>query len=619
MTTTHYNWRAMLAAAFALMSTNAAAGAIERIEPPNWWVGMHAPTVQLMVHGDDIGQFTVSTNHPGVTVLRTTPGDSRNYLFVDLLITPSAPVGDMTLQFRRGDVAIEQRYALQPRRPGSAERRGFSNRDVILNLMPDRYANGNTGNDDWPGFDDKADRNDGSSRHGGDLQGMTAHLPDIAAMGFTAIWPTPLTESNQPRYSYHGYAATDTYRIDPRFGGNAAYLDFVRAAKRQGLCVIQDIVLNHIGSNHWWVSDLPFADWLTHGGKFAPTGHARTTALDPYAAAADRESFTRGWFTPDMPDMNQRNPFVATYQIQNTLWWIETADLCGLRIDTYGYSDHAFLGNWSQRVRDEYPDINIVGEEWSDNPVVVSRWLDGSVLGAKPASHLPSVMDFPLYYAMQRALTEPESLHSGLQVLYEAMVNDVLYPNPQNLVAFEGNHDVARVFSALDGDDALYRMALTWLLTVPRIPQLYYGTDIQMTSPKQRDDPAFRRDYPGGWPGDVVNAFSGEGLTRQQADARKFLRRLLNWRRHQPAVHRGAFLHYAPQSGAYVYFRYDGVSRIMVVLNKNTQPVALPTERYAEGIAGRRTGRDVLTGTAINLAGATLQVPPRSSLILELN
>ncbi len=605
--------------ALAALAPALAAPAVDHIEPPSWWVGMKHPRLQLMLHGERIGEATVAIDHPGVSVLSTTRVASPNYLFVDLEIAPDAAPGMLDLRLQRGTEVQHQAYALQPRTPGSAQREGFSAKDVILNLVPDRFANGNPANDNQPGLADTARRHDDQAgRHGGDLQGIVDHLGDIAAQGYTMLWPTPLAENNQPRYSYHGYAATDLYRIDPRFGSNEDYRRMVATARDKGLGVIQDIVLNHIGSGHWWMKDLPSPDWLTHGGRFVPTGHFRTAVSDPYAAPADRDDFTQGWFTENMPDMNQRNPLVATYQVQNAIWWIEYAGLSGLRVDTYGYSDAAFLAQWSRRLMDEYPRLNMVGEEWSANPVVVSYWLRGKRNRDGYESHMPGMMDFPLHETLRRALVAEDGMFTGLNELYAAMANDQLYPEPMNMVLFEGNHDVPRLYSVLHEDLALWKMAIAYVLTMRGIPQLYYGTDVLMTSPTQRDDGATRRDYPGGWPGDAVNGFTGTGLSARQKEAQAFLRRLMTWRKTQPAVHRGRLLHYAPDRQTYTYFRLDGPRAVMVVLNKNREPVALRTDRFAEGLGGRRTGVDVLTGQRVEWRDV-LTVPARGVMVIDLS
>ena len=592
--------------------------AIERIEPPNWWVGMNNSQVQLMLHGVDVAKNSVSLSYPGVKIESITHTANSNYAFVNLQIAPNALPGTLSIELRDGKALQRVPYELLARAPGSAARRGFDSSDAILNLMPDRFANGDLSNDNLPGFADVIDRsNTEFGRHGGDLAGLIKHLDYIAEMGFTAIWPTPLTENNQPQYSYHGYAATDTYRIDPRFGSNADYKNMVALARAKGIGVIADIALNHIGSNHWWLHDLPSADWLSFDAKFVPTRHTRTAVSDPYAAAVDKENFTAGWFVETMPDMNQRNPLVATYQIQNTLWWLEYAGLSGLRVDTYGYSDTEFLAQWSKRVLHEYPNLNVVGEEWSDNPTVISYWLRGSKNVDGYVSSLPSAMDFPLHGVLRNALVMPEGDHSGLSALYEALVNDRLYPEPANMVLFEGNHDTPRLFSVLDQDQALYRMAITYLLTMPRIPQLYYGTEIQMTSPKTRNDGASRLDFPGGWPGDQVNAFTGEGLNPAQKEAQEFVRKLLNWRKTQSVIQYGRLKHFAPLDGTYVYFRFDGSSKIMVVLNKNATETSLDLRRFREILPPNSVSTDVLTGQQTPL-NDVLKLGRRSSLILQV-
>ncbi len=575
--------------------------------------------LQLMVHGRNVADSTPELRYAGVRIEHVTHLANKNYLFIDLRIATAAKPGNVPITFRRGNNTQTIQYPLKMRTPGSAQRKGFSNADVILNLMPDRFANGNLANDDQPGFEDKANRGDDSAgRHGGDIQGIIDHLDYIAAMGYTAIWPTPLTENNQPKYSYHGYATTDTYRIDPRFGSNEDYRRLVQVARSKGIGVIQDMVPNHIGSNHWWMKDLPSPDWINHAGQFAPTNHARSAVSDPYAAPADALGFNTGWFDTSMPDPNQRNSLLATYQIQNTLWWIEYAGLSGLRIDTYGYSDKIFLANYSRRVMEEYPNLNMVGEEWSGNPVLVSYWLRGRRQSDGYLSSMPSMMDFPLHEALRRALIEPDSLHSGFTTLYEALVNDRLYPEPANMVLFEGNHDVSRLFSAVNEDQALWRMGLVYVLTMPRIPQLYYGTELQMTSPKQRDDGAIRRDFPGGWPGDRVNAFTGAGLSDTQRDAQSFVRTLLNWRKTQPVVHHGKLRHYVPEDGTYVYFRYDASNTVMIAFNKNVMPRTLDSNRFREFLDKDASGTDILTGKPVNL-GENVSLPARSVMVIQLD
>lgn len=588
------------------------------VYPPNWWVGMREPHVQLMLAAPGIAaaEATLAPT-PGVRLLGVVRGDSPNYLFVDLAIDADAAPGEVTLRLARDGRVNTLRYPLRARAPGSAERRGFDGRDVILNLMPDRFANGDPDNDRIVAGGDVTDRANPVARHGGDLQGMADHLDYIAGMGFTQVWPTPLLENAQPAYSYHGYAATDLYRIDPRFGGNEDYRRFVAKARARGVGVIQDVVPNHIGSGHPWMRDPPTRDWITHGGRFVPTRHGRTALADPYSAQVDRDDFTRGWFVESMPDLDQRQPLLATYLVQNAIWWIEYAGLSGLRVDTYGYSDNAFLAEWTRRILLEYPRFSMVGEEWSGNPAIVARWQNGWVDG-KPG--MPGMMDFPLEEALRKALVEPEGEYggNGLRRLYEAMANDRLYAKPAALVAFEGNHDVPRLWSVLGEDDAAYRLALLYLATIPRVPQFYYGSEVLMTSPVERDDAATRRDFPGGWPGDAVNAFTGAGLSPRQAGAQAWMRALLTWRKTATAVHGGRFLHYLPEQGVYVYFRDDGAQRLMVVLGRNAAPVSLSLDRFAEGLRGATTARDVFAGTPASALGGTLDVPAHAAQVYEL-
>jgi glycosidase len=609
----------VLAAALALpLLARGADAAIERVEPPSWWVGMKNDKLELLVHGADIASFQPQLHHPGVRIVAVKRVANPNYLFLDLSLARSARAGKFDIVFRRGVERITQPYELLARAPGSATRASFGNADVILNLMPDRFANGDPANDNLAGYPDRADRKDiDAGRHGGDIAGIVGHLDYFAAMGYTALWPTPLTDSRQDRYSYHGYAATDTYKIDPRYGSNDDYKRMVALARQKGIGVIMDVVLNHIGSNHWWMKDLPASDWLGYDNRFVPTFHARTTASDPYAAQSDKRNYTQGWFELNMPDVNQNNPLVATYQIQNAIWWIEYAGLYGIRVDTYGYSDHAFLTEWSRRVLQEYPTLNMVGEEWSTNPLVVSYWQRGKKNPNGYVNSMPSMMDYPLADTLRKALVAEDTLHTGLTDLYERLNDDVAYPDPGNLVLFEGNHDISRLYSMLDEDLDLYKMAIAYVLTMRGIPQFYYGTEVLMTSPKVRADGPTRQDFPGGWDGDTVNAFTGEGLGAKQKEAQAFVRKLLNWRKTQPLVHKGKLMHFAPEQGTYVYFRYAGAQRLMVVLNKNKHTSLLATARFAEILPPHASGVDVITGNTFDLS-TTLAVPARSVLVLEV-
>lgn len=591
---------------------------LERLEPESWWVGMQHSELQLLVYGPRISELQPRIKYPGVRIRQLVKLDNPNYLVIYLSLSRKAKPGELQLEFQQqGKTILRHSYPLLARQPGSAQRQGFSAKDAIYLITPDRFANGDESNDAVSRLSENPNRDYPGGRHGGDIAGMRQHLDYIAAMGFTQIWPNPLLENNQPQYSYHGYAITDFYRIDDRYGSNQDFREFVAEAKAKNIGVIQDIVLNHIGSEHWWMKDMPAKDWLNSTDAYRETNHARTAVHDAYASDYDRAKFTDGWFVKTMPDLNQRNPHLAEYLIQHTLWWIEFAGLSGLRVDTYGYSDKAFLTRWSQRVMREYPNLNIVGEEWSSSPSVVAYWQAGKENSDGYQSYAPSMMDFPLREALLKGLTQSTNWHGGLTTTYETLAHDHLYADPFNLVIFEGNHDVPRLFSLLDEDYGRYQLAMIYTATMRGIPQFYYGTEILMTSPTERDDGRVRADFPGGWTGDKVNAFTGQGLSPQAAEAQAWVRRLLNWRKGALAIHHGKLMHFFPEQGVYVYFRYLDDEKVMVVLNPSDKTVDLALERFSEMLGSASRAKDVLTGKEYAL-NASLQLLATQGLILSV-
>jgi glycosidase len=591
---------------------------INRIEPANWWVGMKYNRVELLVHGDDISTTTPAVSYPGVEIVEVKKVDSANYLFVTIEIAPDAKPGRFPIEFTLdGKLKTKVDYALLAREKKSAERKGFSPKDAIYLITPDRFANGNPANDAMPGMLEQPNRAYKGGRHGGDIAGMEQQLDYIARMGFTQIWPNPLTENNMEKYSYHGYAATDLYKIDARYGTNEEFQRFVQKAQQKGIGVIQDIVLNHIGSYHWWMKDLPAKDWLNFPAEYKETNHRRTTVQDPYAAPADKELFVSGWFVPTMPDLNQRNPQLATYLIQNSIWWIEYAGLSGIREDTYGYADQQFLSRWAKTIMDEYPHFNIVGEEWSPNPAVVAHWQRGKINASGHVPHMPSVMDFPIHETLREVLHEAESWDKGWVRLYEMLGNDFVYPDPFNLVIFPENHDTSRLYSYLNDDVDLFKTAMIYMATMRGIPQFYYGSEVLMTSPRERDDGAVRADMPGGWKGDAKNAFTGKGLSPQERDMQSFVKKLLNWRKSSEVVHSGKLQHFSPVNGFYVYARYMQNKTVLVILNKNAQEQELDLTAYRDFTAGKKAARNVIDGKTITL-GESLKLPAKTSLVLEL-
>ena len=569
-------------------------GEIE-VYPPNWWAGMQNPEVELMIYGEDVADDAVSLATGNVKVSRVKALDSENYLFVTL-DTSGAQAQGLVLTLTDNDGSQRTvHYPLEKRKEGSASRQGFGPEDAIYLIAPDRFANGNTANDNVDGYQDKVDRQFKGGRHGGDIQGIVDNLDYIKSMGFTQIWTMPMLENAMDKYSYHGYSTTDYYRIDPRFGSNDAFIDFSEKAKSEGVGVIMDMVLNHIGSNHKWMEDTPSKDWINNEGKFVGTTHKRESLHDPHAIESDIKEFSDGWFVPTMPDLNQRNPHLANYLVQNAIWWVETADLSGIRVDTYSYPDKAFLSEWTNRLMDEYPKFNIVGEEWSVNPAITAYWQAGSQRHDDYDSALPSVMDFPLLAAVVKALNSDESWNSGFITVYETLATDFLYGDPNNLVIFPDNHDMSRIYTQLGHDKAKWNMAMTLLLTTRGIPQVFYGTEILMGNEGSDDHGIIRSDFPGGWPSDSdKNAFTGKGLNNDERWAQQRIKALLQLRQTHPQLFRGKLKHYAPVDGVYTYFREaekevkrsaqsdngNNVESIMVILNKKA--VDLPLSDYAE-------------------------------------
>lgn len=612
---------ALLVGLFSLAAS--AAPRVDHVEPPHWWVGMKEPLLQLLLEGPDLRRARVRLEQApkGVGLRSVEHPGGADALAINLHIAPQAQPGTVVLRVTDpAGGSVLRRFELKARAPGSAQRQGFGSRDAIYLVVPDRFAQGAPNKPLPPHLaESTGSRLNPGDRHGGDLTGLRQALPYIAGLGFTQLWPTPLVENNPARYSYHGYGASDFYRIDPRFGTQADYLALAQEGRQHGVGLIQDIVLNHISASHRWTQNLPSPDWLNQWPEFNETHHARMSVQDPYAAPSDRERFASGWFTKNMPDLNQRNPFVATYLTQMAIWWVEEAGLSGIRTDTYSYSDRDFLSRWSARLMAEYPRLNIVGEEWSPHPAVVAYWQRGKRNHDGYVSHAPSMMDFPLHGALLAALGEADGHDSGFTKLYEALAHDFVYPAPEQLVLFEGNHDTPRLYSLLKHDAVAARMALSFMAVAPRIPQFFYGDEILLTSPAQRDDGRVRAPMPGGWAGDAVNAFTGAGLSTAQQEMQAFVRRLFNWRKGEPLVHTGRTTQYAPRDGVYTLFRHQPGEkrRLMLVLNKNTGATRLPLNRFPERSAGITAIRSVLDGPTPVLQDGVLLLPERGAYLME--
>jgi glycosidase len=592
---------------------------IQHLEPPNWWLGMENPELQLMVHGEDISQYSVSLNTSMATIISIEKTANTNYLFINLEIAKNAVAGNIEIKFENADKkVITHSYPLLKRDITSSKREGFNSSDVMYLLMPDRFANGDPDNDIVKGLqEDKIDRQDKTGRHGGDLKGVLDHLDYIKEMGFSAIWFNPFLENDVARSSYHGYSTTDFYKVDPRYGTNEDFKFLSQKAEEKDLKLIMDMIFNHIGIDHWWMKDPPSADWINFNGKYVSTNHRRTVNQDPHASEYDRTLMLDGWFVRSMPDLNQENPFLAKYLIQNSIWWIEYAGLVGIRMDTYPYPDKYMMAEWNKQVLNEYPNFNIVGEEWSMNPGLISYWQKGQSNLDGYDGMIPSMMDFPLQSALSQSLNEEESWNSGWIKLYEALSNDFLYPDPYNLVIFPDNHDMSRFFMQLGMNKDLYKLGITYILTTRGIPQIFYGSEILMTHTESDHHGHIRKDFPGGWAGDEKNAFTGSGLSKDEKEMQAFFKKLLSWRKENSVIHTGKMIHYAPEKGVYVYSRSNEEKSVLVLLNKSNTKQTLETERFSEIIGQYKKGTDVISGKSFELT-EKITIPSLTGLVLEL-
>jgi glycosidase len=590
---------------------------LERVEPSFWWVGFKNHDLQLLVHGNQISTTKPVINYPGVALESVVSVENPNYLFLNLKLATNTLPGKFTIRFMLNGKAVQSyEYELKARETGSSNRIGFNSSDVLYLIMPDRFANGDPSNDSKPEMADKLNMNEQYGRHGGDIKGMLDHLDYVADQGYTALWLNPVLENDMPQASYHGYATTDFYRVDRRFGSNEEYRQLGIEASKKGIKLIMDMIFNHCGTGHWWMKDLPSADWL-NGDPKTITNHRKSVQQDPYGAQRDKDEFHNGWFVSAMPDLNQRNPFMARYLIQNSIWWIEYVGLAGIRMDTYPYPDPAMMAQWTREVMDEYPNFNIVGEEWNTNQVQVAYWQRGKVNPDGYKSWMPSLMDFPLQDGIVKAFSEKEGWSEGVNRLYDVLALDFIYPDPQSLVVFADNHDTERFFTAIKEDFSKYKMAMAYLMTIRGIPQIYYGSDILMTGKKSDGDGNLRKDFPGGWAGDKVNAFTGEGLTAQQKEAQQYLKKLITWRKAKEVIHHGKMLHYLVKDGVYVFFRYNDKENIMVILNNSSDEKPFKSAHYSEGLKGATKGYEVISGKSIDDL-TNLKLASHSAMIIEL-
>lgn len=607
-----------------------AAVKIDRVEPTDWYVGMKDPSLQLMVYGEGIREAQVSTDYPGVRVDSLVRLDSPNYLLVYLDLSGAQP-GEMKLRFTLGKSKKDVSYRLNARAMAGEERKGFSNADVLYMLMPDRFAQGKDHEAQVKGMNPYVeDRSKPSLRHGGDLRGIRDHLDYFTQLGVTALWLTPVLENNSPdgkdgSSTYHGYATTNYYRVDPRFGTNEDYRQLIADAHAKGLKVVMDMIFNHCGFEHPWVSDLPSKDWLNmpewlsgkeeDKAKYLQTSYKLTPVLDPYASEVDKRETVDGWFVPSMPDLNQRNPHVIKYLIQNSVWWIETVGIDGIRMDTYPYADREAMARWMKALEREYPNFNTVGETWVTEPAYTAAWQKDSKLSSVN-SYLKTVMDFAFYDRVNMAAREEtDDWWQGMNRVYNTLCYDYLYANPSSVLAFIENHDTDRFLR--NGMDTLaLKQALALLLTINRTPQLYYGTEILMNGTKEVTDGNVRKDFPGGFPGDKANCFTAEGRTRAQNDMFNWLSRLLHWRQGNEAIIHGKQVQFTPRKGVYVIARQARGQNVLTVVNGTGKPAQMEVKRYAEIIGQATEATDILTGRKVAL-DKDVALQPRETLVLS--
>lgn len=601
-----------------LITLNVFAQEVERVEPPNWWVGMKSQNLQLLVYGDKISTTDVAIDYEGVDVVSVSKVENANYLFIDLKLCKEVKPGKFDIEFKQGDKLVDSySYELWERKKGSAERQGFNSSDVIYLITPDRFANGDTSNDEVEGMKEGLNRDYNYGRHGGDLRGIINSLDYLKEMGFTAVWLNPVLENDMKESSYHGYACTDFYQVDRRFGSNDEYRELNEELDKRGMKLIMDLIFNHCGSEHWWMHDMPMKNWINNYPDIKITNHRRTVNQDPHASQVDTEGMVDGWFVPAMPDMNQKNPFLAKYLIQNSIWWTEYAGLEGIRQDTWPYPDKNMMSDWTKEMLEEYPNFNIVGEEWSMNPAIVSYWQLGKYNADGYKNYAPSMMDFPLQSAVADGLRNEESWGGGLIQIYEAIANDFQYPNPNRLTIFPDNHDMSRFFVQVNEDIDLLKMGVAFFLTTRGIPQIYYGTEILMRHDGSEHGD-IRADFPGGWEGDKVNAFTGEGLSDQAKAMQKYISTIQNWRKTSTAIHKGKLMHFVPEDATYTYFRYTDDKAVMVILNKNTEAKTIKTDRFEEVISGYKSGKEIISGKTIPDISEVV-VPAKSAVIVELS
>lgn len=589
-----------------------------RMSPPSWWTGMANASLEIMIYDQNIKNAHVTiSDKSGVELKQVYRVENPNYLFLEIEIGPGTQEGVFDIILTQGKEIKTYPYQLNAREKNASNVQGLDASDFIYLIMPDRFANGDKTNDS---FDDMLqagiNRDKMFFRHGGDLQGIIDHLDYLQNLGVTALWLNPVLENDQPYASYHGYAVTDHYEIDKRFGSNELYKTFVEECHKRGLKVVMDIIFNHCGHEHWLMKDIPSEDWVHQWPEFTKSNYKSSVISDPYASQADRKQLLEGWFDYSMPDLNQKNPRLANYFIQNTIWWVEYSGQDAYRIDTWFYPDQGFLSKWSKRMQEEYPTLGLFGETWVQTHAVQASFAEGSGLNVADKSYLPSITDFQLYFAIEQALTQKQGWTEGVSQLYYTLAQDFLYEDPLRNVIFLDNHDKTRFFSYVGENVDKLKSGIALLLTLRGTPSMYYGTE-QAFAGTANPDGKVRQDFLGGWEEDDINKFEESERTALENDMLKYVTTLANYRKNTPALHSGKLTHFLPEDGVYTYFRYNSDKTIMIVLNTNDDARVVNTIRFKERMAGFSTGLNVISGERVNSI-EDIRVPKNSAVILEL-
>jgi len=590
---------------------------VQRVEPTYWWTEMNQSEFQLMLYGANLKSAEISISYPGVTIVRKSVTDNPNYLFLYLNVAKGTLPGKFNIELKKGNHMQTIVYELKKRRNGSAVRKSFTEADAVYLLMPDRFANGNPANDSIAGYIQGVHREIPGARHGGDIAGIISKIPYLAELGVTALWTTPLFDNNDSAYSYHHYACSDYYKIDPRFGRNEDYARLSDVCHSNGLKLIIDVVPNHCGSSHWWMKDIPAKNWFNTWPTYTSSNYRMTAWTDPHAAESDKYRLTHGWFAPNMPDLNLQNPLLFDYLRQVYVFWIETANIDGMRVDTYPYNDIKTAARFVKSIRNEYPNMNVVGECWIKTPAEIAYYQSGNNNKDGFDSQLTSVMDFCLKDVFSAAFNEPESWDGGLARFYLLYAQDFVYSNPNMIMNFLDNHDIDRYSTAVKRDVNKFKMGLAMLITTRGYPQIYYGTEIMLEG-IPGDYQGHRFDFPGGWVADKRNAFTAEGRTTADNEVFNYLKVLLNYRKNNPVLQNGMMKQFIPENGLYVYFRSNNEKTVMVIVNNNTEAKELNLSRFGEILSGKSIGTEITTGKTYELQNS-VSISGKTVLILDVH